>query len=101
MDPTDKPRKFIVAGLPSCVNMTNIIHRKENLHMDDTPIKSYKVKEVAEKLGCSIDNVYRLIKYGQLEAFRIGGKRNFRVTDKALNDFISRMVVRNEELSHG
>lgn len=69
--------------------------------MDDTPIKSYKVREVAEKLGCSQDNVYRMIRLGNIEAFRIGGRTNYRVTDRALNDFIERMKVRNEELAHG
>ena len=69
--------------------------------MEETPNKSYKVKDVAEKLGCTLDNVYRMIKYQKLEAFRIGGNRNYRITDKALNDFIDRMTVRNEEIKHG
>lgn len=69
--------------------------------MDNVPTKSYKPKEVAEILGCTLDNVYRMVKYGQLTAFKVGGKRNIRVTDHDLNDFIERMKVRNDELKHG
>ena len=69
--------------------------------MEELPSKSFKVSEVAEMLGCTKDNVYRLIKYGNLEAFRVGGKANLRVTDRALNDFIERMKVRSKELSDG
>ena len=66
--------------------------------MEDIPNKSYKVKEVAEMLGCTIDNVYRLIKYGQLSAFKVGGRVNLRVTDIALKDYLERMRVREEEM---
>ena len=64
----------------------------------EIPEKSYKVREVAEMLGCTADNVYRMIKYGQLEAFKVGGRANMRITDIALNNFIEKMKVRNEEL---
>lgn len=67
----------------------------------DTPNKSYKIKEVAERLGCTTDNVYRLIKYGNLEAFKVGGRVNMRVTDHALQDFIERMKVRAQEMADG
>ena len=63
--------------------------------------KSYKPKEVAERWGCTIDHVYLMIKYGNLEAFTVGGRRNYRVTDIALNDFIERRKVRNHEMKHG
>jgi len=69
--------------------------------MEELPNKSYKPKEVAEKLGCTLDNVYELIKYGKLEAFRVGGRKHYRVTDHALDDFIKRMAVRAEEMKHG
>lgn len=65
------------------------------------PTKSYKPKEVAERLGCTIDHVYNMIKYGNLEAFRVGGSKNYRVTDIALNNFIEKMKVRNAEMKHG
>lgn len=65
------------------------------------PQKSYKPREVAQRLGCTIDHVYLMIKFGNLEAFRVGGGRNFRVTDIALNDFIQRMKVRTTEMKHG
>ena len=61
--------------------------------------KVYTPKQVAENLGCSLENVYRMIKYGQLKAFRISGRRNYRVTEDSLNDFIERMIVRKEEMN--
>lgn len=67
--------------------------------MEQVPNKSYKVKEVAQMLGCTTDNVYRMIKYGQLEAFKVGGRANMRITDHALADFIERMKVRKEVLN--
>jgi len=69
--------------------------------MDQTPTKSYRPSEVAEKLGCTVDHVYRMIKYGNLTAIKIGGKRFYRVTDHDLEDFIQRMKTRNHELKHG
>ena len=67
--------------------------------MEDLPTKSYKPREVADMLGCTLDNVYRLVKYGQLEAFRVGGRVNYRITDIALKDYLQRMKVRKEELN--
>ncbi len=61
--------------------------------MEDIPKKSYKVKEVAEMLGCSWDNVYRLVKEGKLDAFHVGGRVNIRVTDIALRDFLQKNKV--------
>lgn len=63
--------------------------------------QSYTPKQVAENLGCSLDNVYKMIKYGQLEAFRVSGRRNLRVTEQAYKDFVERMTIRNQELKHG
>ena len=70
--------------------------------MDELPNKSYKVREVAQILGCTVENVYRLIKYGQLKAFKIGPRQAYvRVTDIELNDYIHRMEVRAEEITSG
>jgi excisionase family DNA binding protein len=62
----------------------------------DIPNKSYKPCEVAEKLGCALDTVYRLIKYNQLEAFRVSGRAKYRIPDYALKDYLDRMRVRAE-----
>lgn len=70
--------------------------------MENLPNRSYKAKEVAEILGCTTDNVYRLIKYGQLKAFKVGPKQAYvRVTDIELQDYIRRMQVRSEEMANG
>ena len=68
--------------------------------MEKIPHKSYKISEVAEKLGCTTDHVYRMIKYGNLDAFKVGGRANLRVPDYALDDFLERMKVRHQEF-HG
>ena len=67
----------------------------------EIPHKSYKVSEVAEKLGCSPDHVYRMVKYGNIEAFRVGGKANIRIPDYAIDNFIERMKVRAEVMKNG
>ena len=69
--------------------------------MEKLPTKSYKVTEVAKILGCCTDHVYRMVKYGNLEAFKVGGRASIRITDIALNDFIERMRVRKEEFRDG
>lgn len=70
--------------------------------MEEIPKKSYKAREVAQILGCTVDNVYRLIKYGQLKAFAVGPRQAYiRVTDIELKDYIHRMEVRAQEMSNG
>jgi len=70
--------------------------------MEKIPKKSYKPREVAEMLGCTSANVYRLAKYGQLEAFKIGDKgRNIRIPDYAVQEFIEKMNARREEMQDG
>ena len=64
-------------------------------------MKNYTPKEVAEILHCSTENVYKMIKYGQIEAFKVSGRRNYRITEKSIQDFIERMKVRSEELKDG
>lgn len=69
--------------------------------MEKIPTKSYKPRDVAEMLGCTVPNVYRLIKYGQLYAFRVGGRANMRVPDYALKDFIERQDARAKAMKDG
>ena len=68
--------------------------------MNKPPTKSYKPNEVAEMIGCTVETVYRLIKYGKLEAFMIGS-RNYRITETAVADFKERMDARNREMRDG
>ena len=69
--------------------------------MEKIPNKSYKPKEVAEMLGCTVENVYRLIKYGQLQAFKVGGKVNMRVPEYAVQEFLTKAAVRKEWMQDG
>ena len=67
-----------------------------------TPIRnSFTVEEVAEKLNCTKENVYKMLKYGNLDAFRLGSWKDLRIPDYALADFIERMKIRNEEIKNG
>lgn len=68
--------------------------------MENAPQKTYKIKEVAEILKVDDDYIYRMVKYGNIEAFRIN-QRNIRITEKALADFVEKMKVRNSEIKHG
>lgn len=65
----------------------------------ETPSKSYKPREVAEMLGCTVDHIYKMVKYGHLKAFKIGGSRNVRITDNAIKEFITKMNVRAKEMN--
>ena len=54
----------------------------------------FKVKEVAERLSCSVDNVYALIYSGRLPAVNIARKPGesraaYRVPQKALEEFLA------------
>ena len=80
---------------------TVIVVTYERSCMEKIPHKSYKVSEVAERLGCTPDHVYRMVKYGNIEAFRVGGKANIRIPDYAIDDFIERMQVRSKALKDG
>ena len=70
--------------------------------MEKTPVKSYKPREVAEMLGCTVMNVYKLIKYGQIYAFKVGvGRTNMRIPDYAVQDFIQKMDARSKAMQDG
>ena len=62
--------------------------------MENIPQTSYKTQDVAKMLGCTRENVYRLIREGKLSAFRVGGRVNVRVPDYALREFIERETVK-------
>ena len=40
--------------------------------MNDTKVKLMSVKDYADKQGCTVQNVYHLIKQGKLKARKIG-----------------------------
>lgn len=68
--------------------------------MEKLPRKSYKPREVAEMLGCTVVNVYQLVKYGQLDAFKVG-KTYIRIPDYAVTEFIERQKARSKALQDG
>ena len=62
--------------------------------------RSYSVPQVAEMLGITTDEVYRLIKYQNISAYR-GNRRKFRVTGQALKDYIDEQNVRQVAMHDG
>lgn len=55
-----------------------------------------RVKEVAERLGCSHNNVYALINRGFLPVVRIGRSKGYRVDSRDLDEFLQRRKVQYE-----
>ncbi|MCP4748101.1 MAG: helix-turn-helix domain-containing protein [Desulfobacteraceae bacterium] len=51
------------------------------------------VSNVAKRLNCSRQYVYTLIKSGKLDAYRIGAKYGFRVSESALMNFVKARKV--------
>jgi excisionase family DNA binding protein len=50
-----------------------------------------KLSEVAEILSTSSNQVYALVRTGDLPAIKIGGRGQWRVEESALDDYIARM----------
>ena len=50
-----------------------------------------KLSEVAEILNTSSNQVYALVRTGDLPAIKIGGRGQWRVEESALDDYIARM----------
>lgn len=48
-----------------------------------------KVADVAERLNCSVSNVYAVVASGELRAFRVGkGKAGLRFSDEQITAFL-------------
>lgn len=50
-----------------------------------------KLSDVAEILSTSSNQVYALVRSGDLPAIKIGGRGQWRVEESALDDYITRM----------
>lgn len=57
----------------------------------------YTVSEVASYLGVAVDTVYRAITDGRLRAARIGRKEVYRVTERALLEFLGEVPREGDE----
>jgi excisionase family DNA binding protein len=61
------------------------------------------VSEVAERLRCSQSMIYDHIAQGRLEAYRVGGKKGYRVSEEQLARFLERQEKRvavTDDLPH-
>lgn len=59
--------------------------------MNQQTEKLMKVADVAERLNCSISNIYAIVASGELQAFRVGrGNAGLRFNDQQIIDFLRR-----------
>lgn len=49
---------------------------------------NYTLAQVAEILNCTYQTVYKLVKRGEIKAFRVGS--DFRVKEENLNEYMNR-----------
>lgn len=56
-----------------------------------------QLADVAEVLNISASQTYALVRSGELKAIKIGGRGQWRVEDKALEDYIARCYAETQE----
>ncbi len=50
-----------------------------------------KVRDVAERLNCSISTVYQLVELGELGSFQIGARHGgIRISEEQIKDYLDR-----------
>jgi excisionase family DNA binding protein len=59
-----------------------------------------QLADVAEVLNCSAAQAYALVRRGELEAIKIGGRGQWRVESSALEEFIKRKYAETQEFVH-
>lgn len=57
----------------------------------------YTLDEVAESLAISMSQMRALIKRGDIEGIQIGGRGQWRVEDKKLEEYIDRMYAEQRQ----
>lgn len=59
--------------------------------------KLLKVADIAERLNCSISNVYSIVASGELRAYRVGrGNSGLRFSEEQIQEFLRRRETRGE-----
>jgi excisionase family DNA binding protein len=69
---------------------------KEREMMSETP-RFLRLSDVAEVLNISSSQVYSLVRRGDLDAIKIGGRGQWRVEASALEDYIQRLYTQTRE----
>lgn len=64
--------------------------------MGDMP-RFLQLSDVAEVLNISAAQVYALVRRGELDAIKIGGRGQWRVEASALEDYIQRLYAETRE----
>ncbi len=84
-------------------NITNFLTGNDNkkgsefLQEPRLPV-IYTAEEVAKILNLSVDNVWLLLKSGQLKGFKIrNGRSSWRIPQKYLDEFIENRIVKTKE----
>jgi excisionase family DNA binding protein len=65
--------------------------------MDQKTPRFLQLSDVAEVLSISSAQVYALVRRGDLEAIKIGGRGQWRVEASALEDYIQRLYAETRE----
>lgn len=55
--------------------------------------KFYTLDEVAESLSISMSQMRALVKRGEIEGIQIGGRGQWRIEDRKLDEYIERMYA--------
>jgi excisionase family DNA binding protein len=61
------------------------------------PPRFLQLADVAEVLNISASQAYALVRSGELTGIKIGGRGQWRVEDKALEDYIARCYAETKE----
>ena len=66
--------------------------RAEHDQSDDLQLLT--VKQAAQRLGCSLTNVYNLIDSGQLAVVPVGQRKGYRIDMRDLGEFVDQRKFR-------
>jgi excisionase family DNA binding protein len=61
------------------------------------PQRFLTLADVADVLNISVSQVYALVRNGELEAIKIGGRGQWRVEQSKLEDYIARMYEQTKQ----
>jgi excisionase family DNA binding protein len=64
--------------------------------MEQSQARFLTLEQVAEELSTSVAQIYALVRRGELQAIRLGGRGQWRVERRRLEEFIERLYQETE-----
>jgi len=64
--------------------------------MEQPPVRFLTLEQVAEELNTSVAQIYALVRRGELVAIRLGGRGQWRVERRRLEEFIEALYEQTE-----